>query len=239
MNGTLFRNITLGRSANIQTKIHLVFLALSCFFLYKWPYKTIVLFCLFFVVAGFLVSGFLHRYCTHRSWNCPRWLEYFFVYLTSTAMSGLCITWVALHKDHHRYTDKEGDPHGHHAGLWNNLAIFSYVPTKGSASRWMLKDPLYRMQMEYYWVLVALGGLVWTSIFSLYSWILFTTTVFVWQVSINLIGHSKLFESVNRSHFLAALWGGELYHNDHHKNPMKTRLGKFDFPYLFMIKWYK
>src|SRR6056300_1001920 len=171
VNGTLFRNITLGRSANIQTKIHLVFLALSCFFLYKWPYKTIVLFCLFFVVAGFLVSGFLHRYCTHRSWNCPRWLEYFFVYLTSTAMSGLCITWVALHKDHHRYTDKEGDPHGHYAGLWNNLAIFSYVPTKGSASRWMLKDPLYRMQMEYYWVLVALGGLVWTSIFSLYSWI--------------------------------------------------------------------
>lgn len=154
-------------------------------------------------------------------------------------MSGLCITWVALHKDHHRYTDKEGDPHGHYAGLWNNLAIFSYVPTRGSASRWMLKDPLYRMQMEYYWILVALGGLAWMNIFSLYSWILFTTTVFVWQVSINLIGHSKLFESVNRSHFLAALWGGELYHNDHHKNPMKTRLGKFDFPYLFMIKWYK
>ena len=238
MSGILSQNIISGRSANLQSKIQLILLAVSFVIFYNEPFESILKFILYFIATGFLVSGYLHRYCTHRSWNCPRWLEAFFMLLTTAAMSGLCITWVALHKDHHRYTDKEGDPHGHFAGIWNNLTIFSYHPTKNSASKWMLRDKMYRFQMKYYWYLVAVLGGTWSYFLGLDSWILFTTTVYVWQVGINLIGHSTLYDSINRNHVLAGLWGGELYHNDHHKNPMNSRLGKIDFPYFFMIRWF-
>jgi stearoyl-CoA desaturase (delta-9 desaturase) len=66
-------------------------------------------------LLGFFLLGCLgttvtyHRLLSHRSWNSPRWFEYLGTVLGSFSLIGSSIAWVALHKQHHRYTDKEGD----------------------------------------------------------------------------------------------------------------------------------
>lgn len=235
------QNITSGRSVNLHSVVQLSFLVVSiwlCLFYYA-PYEAVGLIALYFFITNFLISGFLHRYCSHRAWNCPLWLEIIFVWLTSASVTSSCIGWAATHIDHHKFTDKEKDPHGHAAGIWKNFTVFSYKPTRGSTPTWLLRRKLYLFQMKYNFGISAWSGLVWSLLLGWQSWVLFTSVVFMWQIGINLIGHSKEFESVNRNHLLSFIWGGELYHEDHHKNPRITRLGKFDFPYLFMIKWYK
>ena len=62
-----------------------------------------------FTLAGITV-GF-HRHLTHRSFRAVRAVRITLVALGSMALQGPAITWVADHRRHHAFTDKEGDPH--------------------------------------------------------------------------------------------------------------------------------
>jgi stearoyl-CoA desaturase (Delta-9 desaturase) len=57
------------------------------------------------VTAGF------HRYFTHRAFKANRALRIALAVAVSMAFQGSIITWVADHRRHHIFTDKEGDPH--------------------------------------------------------------------------------------------------------------------------------
>lgn len=52
-----------------------------------------------------------HRLLTHRSFQCPRWVEYFWATVGWLALMGPPISWVAVHRLHHAYSDEELDPH--------------------------------------------------------------------------------------------------------------------------------
>lgn len=52
-----------------------------------------------------------HRHFTHSSFKAKRWLRVALAILGSTAMQGPLLHWVADHRRHHAYSDKEGDPH--------------------------------------------------------------------------------------------------------------------------------
>jgi stearoyl-CoA desaturase (delta-9 desaturase) len=67
-------------------------------------------------VALYLVSGFgvtvgYHRHFTHRAFKTGRPLRNVLAIAGSLAMQGDVVTWVADHRRHHAFTDKEGDPH--------------------------------------------------------------------------------------------------------------------------------
>lgn len=219
-------------------QIFLTFVSLLLVSKYYSTLEVFALLVIYFFMAGLLVSGYLHRYCSHRAWKCPRWLEVLLMALSTTGLGGMCIVWAGIHADHHRYTDKEGDPHGHQRTFWQNMMIFSYVPKSGGTPRWILRDKMYRIQMKYYWELVIVFACIWSYIFSWQSWVLFATVMYWWQVGLNLLGHTKAMRPENRGHIMGMLWGGELYHSNHHKNPMKLCFGELDFPYFFMIKWF-
>ena len=67
--------------------------------------------------AGLYVFGTLgvnlcfHRRLTHRSFDCPRWVE------RGLAILGVCCLqegparWVAIHRKHHQHSDDQPDPH--------------------------------------------------------------------------------------------------------------------------------
>jgi stearoyl-CoA desaturase (Delta-9 desaturase) len=59
--------------------------------------------------AGVTV-GF-HRYFTHRAFKATRPLRIALAVVGSLAFQGPVITWVADHRRHHAFTDKQGDPH--------------------------------------------------------------------------------------------------------------------------------
>jgi stearoyl-CoA desaturase (Delta-9 desaturase) len=63
----------------------------------------------FLTLTGITVG--YHRYFTHRAFRARRPLRVMLAVLGSMAFQGPVITWVADHRRHHAFTDKEGDPH--------------------------------------------------------------------------------------------------------------------------------
>ncbi|MBT8227140.1 MAG: acyl-CoA desaturase [Dactylosporangium sp.] len=62
------------------------------------------------VGAAGIGTGF-HRYFTHGAFKAKRWLRVLLAITGSAAIEGSLIQWVADHRRHHAYSDKEGDPH--------------------------------------------------------------------------------------------------------------------------------
>ncbi|GAY07912.1 fatty acid desaturase [Pseudonocardia sp. N23] len=65
----------------------------------------------FYVVSGLGITVGYHRYFTHGSFKAKRPLRIALALAGSLAMQGPVITWVADHRRHHAFSDKEGDPH--------------------------------------------------------------------------------------------------------------------------------
>ncbi|MFJ6701723.1 MULTISPECIES: acyl-CoA desaturase [unclassified Streptomyces] len=67
-------------------------------------------------VVAYLVSGFgltvgYHRLFTHRSFKAKRGLRIALAVAGSLGVEGSPVQWVANHRRHHAFADREGDPH--------------------------------------------------------------------------------------------------------------------------------
>ena len=113
--------------------------------------EWLILFVSATIFTGFTTSGFLHRYCSHRSWRMPRWLEVFLLGSTTALLNQPAMGWAAIHLSHHKHTDQKGDPHGHMHSIWDNFMVFNKIPPLRHIPRWMLRDRLYANQTKYYW----------------------------------------------------------------------------------------
>ena len=74
-------------------------------------WHDVVLAVAFYYIAGLGISVGLHRYFTHGSFKAARGLKIALAVAGSLAIEGPVITWVADHRRHHKYSDKDGDPH--------------------------------------------------------------------------------------------------------------------------------
>ena len=72
-----------------------------------------------------------HRLLTHRSFKCPRWVEYGFVSLALCCLEDNPATWVTTHRLHHKESDQEPDPHTPAEGFWwsHMMWLFTKNPT--------------------------------------------------------------------------------------------------------------
>jgi stearoyl-CoA desaturase (delta-9 desaturase) len=67
-------------------------------------------------VGGYVLTilgvtvGF-HRYFTHGAFKARRWLRVTLAVIGSMAVQGPILHWVADHRRHHAFSDREGDPH--------------------------------------------------------------------------------------------------------------------------------
>ena len=69
------------------------------------------LFILYWMTACWGVTLGYHRLLSHRSFKVPRWLERFFATCGALSAEYGPITWVGLHRQHHKYSDHDLDPH--------------------------------------------------------------------------------------------------------------------------------
>jgi stearoyl-CoA desaturase (Delta-9 desaturase) len=74
-------------------------------------WHDIVLAVAFYYISGLGVSVGLHRYFTHGSFKAKRGFKIALAIAGSLAIEKPVITWVADHRRHHKYSDKDGDPH--------------------------------------------------------------------------------------------------------------------------------
>jgi stearoyl-CoA desaturase (delta-9 desaturase) len=62
-------------------------------------------------LTGHGVTIGFHRYFTHRAFKPKRGLKIALAIVGSMAFQGEIIRWVADHRKHHKFSDREGDPH--------------------------------------------------------------------------------------------------------------------------------
>jgi stearoyl-CoA desaturase (delta-9 desaturase) len=65
----------------------------------------------FYFLTGLGVTVGFHRHFTHGSFKAKRPLRIALAVIGSTSFQGGVIGWVADHRRHHAFSDKEGDPH--------------------------------------------------------------------------------------------------------------------------------
>jgi stearoyl-CoA desaturase (Delta-9 desaturase) len=67
-----------------------------------------------YVAVGVGVTVGFHRLFTHRSFETNRVVQCLLAVLGSMAVQGPLLKWVAVHRRHHQYSDRDGDPHSPH-----------------------------------------------------------------------------------------------------------------------------
>ncbi|MET7419547.1 acyl-CoA desaturase [Dactylosporangium sp. NPDC005555] len=65
----------------------------------------------FYTVTCLGATVGFHRYFTHGAFKARRWLRIALAVTGSMAVQGPILHWVADHRRHHAFADKEGDPH--------------------------------------------------------------------------------------------------------------------------------
>jgi stearoyl-CoA desaturase (delta-9 desaturase) len=74
-------------------------------------WHDVIIGAVFYVISGLGISMGFHRYFTHGSFKSVRGLKIALAIAGSMALEGPVITWVADHRRHHKFSDKDGDPH--------------------------------------------------------------------------------------------------------------------------------
>lgn len=138
-------------------------------FLIVGTFEIGLLFAFWFITGIGITVGY-HRLFTHRSFQCPPWMQVVLAICASMAGQGGVISWVAIHRLHHEKSDLEGDPHSpnrHGSGFWKRtqgllhshllwMARHSYPNTVRYAPD-LLRDRRMMWVNRYYLFWVALG----------------------------------------------------------------------------------
>ena len=95
--------------------ITIPFLAILAAIPFAWgwglSWHDMVIAAVAYAVAGHGITVGFHRYFTHGSFKAKRWLRITLAIAGSLAIEGPVIRWVADHRRHHAFSDREGDPH--------------------------------------------------------------------------------------------------------------------------------
>jgi stearoyl-CoA desaturase (delta-9 desaturase) len=83
--------------------------------------RDLLLAAAFFVVTGYGVTVGYHRLFTHRSFRANRALKIALAVAGSMAVEGSVTGWVANHRRHHMFSDRDGDPHSPHVRSGDHL----------------------------------------------------------------------------------------------------------------------
>lgn len=218
---------------------------------WSWPAVAIAL--TLFWARMFAITGFYHRYLSHRSYKTSRWFQFAFAVLGNMAAQKGPLWWAAHHRHHHRYSDQEQDLHSPRwkGFLYSHVGWF-FAPVNFRANHAVIPDLTKFRELRFLdrfdFLAPTLLGLVvfglgcvldWlrpelgTSGMQVLIWGFFVSTVFLAHstFTINSLSHlvgGKRFETGDTSRnnpLLALLTLGEGWHNNHHHYSTSARQG--------------
>jgi stearoyl-CoA desaturase (delta-9 desaturase) len=104
-----------GENVALGLFIGIPFLALVAAVPVAWgwglTWRDVVLAVLMYAVTGHGITVGFHRHFTHGSFRANRGLKIALAVAGSMAIEGPVLRWVADHRRHHAFSDREGDPH--------------------------------------------------------------------------------------------------------------------------------
>ena len=84
--------------------------------IFCWSAVALMIF-MYWLTASIGICLGYHRYLTHKSLILPKWLDYFVVFCGTLACQNGPIKWVGHHRQHHKFSDTEKDPHNANRGF--------------------------------------------------------------------------------------------------------------------------
>lgn len=206
-----------------------------------------------YFVRMFAITGFYHRYFSHKTFKVNRFWQFIFGLLGASATQRGPLWWASHHRYHHRHSDQLLDPHSpKQQGFWwshigwflspQNFATHYEVVadlTKYPELRWLNRFDIL--------VPFLLAGSLFlfgnylsiyhsdlhTNGWQLLIWGFFISTVILFHATctINSLSHHwgkrayKTRDDSRNNFWLALLTLGEGWHNNHHHYPGSTRQG--------------
>ncbi len=206
-----------------------------------------------YAVRMFAITGFYHRYFSHRTFRTSRAVQFLFALIGASCVQRGPLWWAAHHRNHHRHADTERDVHSptvhgfwrSHVGWfltrhgfrtdWSRIPDLVRYPELRWLDRFDIVVPVLLAVALYAtgaWLETAAPGLG-TDGPQLLVWGFFVSTIVLFHatVTINSLAHrfgKRGFETRDDSRnnlWLALLTFGEGWHNNHHFFPGSARQG--------------
>ena len=237
--------------------VPLLFLHLMCLGVLwvGWSWAAVGVATLLYFVRMFAITGFYHRYFSHKAFKTNRFWQFMFGVMGNAAVQRGPLWWAAHHRHHHRYTDQEQDVHSPslHGFWWSHIGWltaranfptnYKYVAEWGKYRelRWLNRfDTVIPILLAI--ALFAFGALLehiaprlGTNGMQMVIWGFFisTTVLLHATVTINSFDHMygrRRFNTRDTSRnnaLLAIITLGEGWHNNHHHYAVSARQGFF------------
>lgn len=200
--------------------------------LFHW----IVALCVYFFNGCIGMTMTYHRLLSHKSWNAVRFVEIFGALCATIGLTGSAISWVAIHRKHHRHTDTAKDPHSPWFKGFIYCQWFSmFEPVELKYVTDLAKNRFYIFQHKYYFLinLTYAGGVFLLDPFAVvYAWLV--PACILWNAGSSIVTFSHLYgerphsiSSRAGNHWILGLlvWG-EGWHNNHHSSPTSPYFGQ-------------
>lgn len=206
-----------------------------------------------YLLRMFAITGFYHRYFSHRTFRTSRVVQWLFALIGATAVQRGPLWWAAHHRHHHAHADTDQDSHSPvtDSFLWSHMGWFltrKHFSTRVECIQDWLKFPELRfldrfdalIPLLFALALFALGEALadfapelGTSGAQILIWGFFISTVVLYHAtfSINSLAHrwgSRTYDTPDGSRnnpWLALITLGEGWHNNHHHCPSTVRQG--------------
>ena len=196
----------------------------------------------YFLIFCLGITITFHRLMAHRSYTLWKPLEYLFSFFANLGCTGSSVGWIFVHRAHHKYSDKPGDPHSPivHGRIGAMIGQYGQAFDKWQV-RDIIADPVHRFYHNYHLlILTCVPLLLYFIKFELFIF-LFAVPVFLNAAASrmsNWIDHEPIFgvktnHSPDYAHnvwWWSLLTFGEGWHNNHHA---------FPWNYKFGLKWYE
>ena len=192
-------------------------------------------------VAVMATSLYLHRTLSHRALALHPVMSVIFRVILWLTTGQDRREWVAVHRKHHAFTDREGDPHSPRLrGFWRVQLLNAYYYAREARNPETIRrfapdiavDRLDRVMFAHGWAGPALGTVMLCWILGLGPGLLAAGVhgilyVFVLAPLINGLGHWWGTQNFDNTAYNAALlsWvtAGESLHNNHHAHPRSAK----------------
>jgi len=195
------------------------------------------------VSAVGIIPGY-HRYFAHRTYECSRGLQIFYLLAATSGFHQSALVWASEHRDHHRFVDTARDPYNIRQGfLWAHIGWVLHGTTRQNFDNApdLLSDPMVRAQHRWWLPLgiatgfgvptliglafgSAMGGLIFGGLLRL---VVFQHCTFLVNSAAHTSGKQPYTakESARDSWWLSFVTFGEGRHNYHHAFPGDYRIG--------------
>jgi stearoyl-CoA desaturase (delta-9 desaturase) len=242
---------------DLRRAMSFIFLHVGCvgLFFVGWSKAAVITAIALYFLRMFFVTGFYHRYFSHRTFRTSRAGQFVIAILANTAVQRGALWWASVHRHHHKHSDEVEDVHSPvtHSFLWSHIGWMTSsrnFPTDYNRIKDLAKFPelvfLNRFDLVipvgFALALYAFGAALahfapqlGTSGAQILVWGFFVSTVVLLHgtLCINSLAHTmgkqrySTGDDSRNSFILALITLGEGWHNNHHHHMTSVRQGMY------------